>query len=343
MSINVQSALDTLGQAAQQRRADDRFQQRLGDVRALVGRDLAQIEAALSKALDSGLSPGRDAAKHLVGLGGKRVRPMALLLSAACFGPITEAARQLATVAELLHSATLLHDDVVDEGMERRGATTARRIWGNAVSVLAGDFVLVRSLELTCQHAPEMMPGLVATLRQLVDGEIRQLRGRSKLDVTEETYLQILRDKTASLFRWATATGAALGGASEAAQQQLASFGEQLGMAFQLVDDLLDYSGEHSGKMLLADLTEGKLTLPLVLAVAERPALGQLLQRIHEGDQEPVEYVGQQVRESGACEAVRRRARRHTDLALAELESITPSPARALLGDVANQLAARVA
>ncbi len=342
MSFNVESALETLGQAAQQRKADDRLGERLASVRDLVGGDLQAIETKLREALELGLEPGRDAALHLIGLGGKRVRPMALLLSVACFGPINEAARQMATVAELLHSATLLHDDVVDDGMERRGAVTARRIWGNAVSVLGGDFVLVRSLELTGEHAPELMPSLVATLRQLIDGEILQLRGRTKLDVTEQTYLRVLRDKTASLFRWSTSTGAVLGGAEPGQCERLARFGEHLGMAFQLVDDVLDYSGEHTGKTLLADLAEGKLTLPLVLAVAERPELIQLVQRIHAGDREPVEYVGRQVLASGACDAVRRRARHHTELALTELSPIAPGSARMLLMEVATELARRV-
>lgn len=343
MSFNVETALETLGHAAAQRKVDERLTRRLSDVHELLGRDLHRIEEGLHGALASGPSPGRDAASHLVRLGGKRVRPMALLLSTACFGPIAESARQLATVAELLHSATLLHDDVVDDGMERRGAVTARRIWGNAVSVLAGDFVLVRSLELTAQHAPELMPSLIAMLRQLIEGEILQLRGRTELDVTESTYRQILRDKTASLFRWSTQTGAVLGGAAAHEREHLACFGEHLGLAFQLVDDVLDYSGEHSGKTLLSDLAEGKLTLPLVLTVADRPDLVTLLQRIHAGDQEPVEFVGRQVLASGACEVVRGLARQHTDLAVQELAGIGESPARNLLTEVARQLAARVA
>ena len=343
MSFTVESAIETLGQAALQRQADERFAERLGDVRQLLSHDLDAIERGLEQALESGLSPGRDAAGHLIGLGGKRVRPMALLLSAACFKGVTPAARQLALVAELLHSATLLHDDVVDEGMERRGAVTARRIWGNAVSVLGGDFVLVRSLELTSVHAPELMPSLVQTLRQLIDGEIRQLRGRTKLDVSESTYQLILRDKTASLFRWSTQTGAVLGGAASEECERLARFGEHLGIAFQLVDDVLDYSGQQTGKTLLADLAEGKLTLPLVLAVAARPQLAKSLQRIHDGDREPVEYVGEQVVQSGACDLVRERAREHTDLAVQALAAIPHSAAKGILVEVAHQLAARVA
>jgi octaprenyl-diphosphate synthase len=200
---------------------------------------------------------------------------VALLLSAACFGPIPQAARELSVVAELVHSATLLHDDVVDEGLERRGAPAARRIWGNAVSVLGGDLLLVHALERTLTHAPAVLPDLVLTLRRLVDGEVIQLRGRNELDVREATYERILRDKTASLFAFATRAGARLGGAGSDAQVKLGEFGELLGVAFQLVDDVLDYQGEDTGKHLFQDLREGKLTLPLFSTVPMVPPPGR--------------------------------------------------------------------
>jgi octaprenyl-diphosphate synthase len=242
-----------------------------------------------------------------------------------------------------VHSATLLHDDVIDEGMERRGAPTARLSWGNGVSVLAGDLLLVNALDRTAQHAPAVMPDLISTLRRLVEGEIVQLRGRSELDVTEATYERILRDKTASLFSWATRIGARVAGASLADQERLAGFGERLGIAFQLVDDVLDYSGEQTGKSILADLREGKLTLPLVLAVARRPELAHALRRIHAGDREPVQFVSQAVIETGACEEVRRRAGQYTQTAVEALSSVVPGPARVLLENVAEELARRAA
>jgi octaprenyl-diphosphate synthase len=243
----------------------------------------------------------------------------------------------------LVHSATLLHDDVVDEGMERRGVSTSRLVWGNAISVLGGDLLLTHALQRTQQHAPEIMPDLITTLRRLVDGEIVQLRGRSELDVSEATYERILRDKTASLFAWSTRTGARLAGASLDDQERLAGFGERLGIAFQLVDDLLDYSGANTGKTLLTDLREGKLTLPLVLAVARMPELVQPLKRIYAGDGESVTLVSRAVVESGACEEVRRRAEGHTRSAVEALSSVRPGPARVLLESVAQQLAARAA
>ena len=343
MPLAVEEAVDALGSAATARGAAAGLHERLAAVHALLGDDLAWVEQTLAEAVADGPEPATEAARHLVARGGKRVRPLALLLSAACFGPIPPVARELAVVAELVHSATLLHDDVVDEGDERRGAEAARLLWGNGISVLGGDLLLVHSLSRTVTHAPDVLPDLVATLRQLVEGEIIQLRGRTELDVTEETYERILRGKTASLFAWATRTGARVAGADQARQTRLGCFGERLGIAFQLVDDVLDYSGEQTGKTLLADLTEGKLTLPLVLAVAKVPELLEPLKRIHGGDHEPVEQVSRIVVECGACDEVRRRACDQTRRAVDELGTLVPGPARSLLEGVAYQLAERAA
>jgi octaprenyl-diphosphate synthase len=342
-ALGLTESVNTLASASTIHVQDPRLERRMQNVQELLAEDLRWVEDALGAAVTDGPKPAVDAAKHLVGRGGKRVRPIALLLSAACFGGINDRARELAVVAELVHSATLLHDDVVDEGMQRRGAPTARLAWGNAVSVLAGDLLLVGALDRTLTHAPDVMPDLIGTLRRLVEGEIVQLRGRSELDVTEATYERILRDKTASLFSWATRNGARVAGASAADQERLSNFGERLGIAFQLVDDVLDYSGEESGKSLLADLREGKLTLPLVLAVARKPELSQLLARIHAGDREPVAFVSQAVLESGACDEVRRRAGLYTRAAVDALSSLAPGPARVLLENVASELARRAA
>jgi len=341
MALPVDAALSDLQKAAHLRAREGRLAERLAAVQGALKDDLGWVEQALASAVESGPRPATDAARHLVSLGGKRVRPLALLLSAACFGPVPPAARELAVVAELVHSATLLHDDVVDEGTERRGAPTSRRLWGNAMSVLSGDLLLIHALERTLIHAPDSMTDLVSTLRRLVEGEIVQLRGRTELDVSEVTYEQVLRDKTASLFGWATRTGARLAGASEHHQDQMASFGERLGMAFQLVDDVLDYAAEHSGKTLLSDLREGKLTLPLVLSVAERPELFEPLAKVHAGDPAPVALISRAVIEGGACDEVRKRARRQTEYAVDALRTLPVSRARDLLEEVAFKLAER--
>lgn len=342
-ALDLTTAVGVLRSAAEARAKDERPEQRLSEVMALFSEDLAWVERELAARVEVGPVPATDAARHLTGRGGKRLRPLALLLSAACFGAVPAAARELAVVAELVHSATLLHDDVIDDGNERRGRPASRVLWGNAVSVLAGDLLLTHALDRTQRHAPEAMPDLIATLRQLVEGEIIQLRGRVELDVSEATYERILRDKTASLFAWATRTGARLAGADAEAQAAMSVFGEELGFAFQLVDDVIDYRGPESGKSLLTDLKEGKLTLPLVLAVARRPELAGLLGRIFAGDREPVAAISRAVVESGACDEVRLRARAHTQRAIAALEAVAKSPARLLLESVADELAERAA
>jgi octaprenyl-diphosphate synthase len=340
-AFDVSSSVEVLRGAAAGGGGGGRAEARLAEVTALFADDLAWVERELSAAANDGPSPGRDAARHLVERGGKRLRPVALLLSSACFGRIPAAARELAVVAELVHSATLLHDDVIDDGGERRGVPAARVVWSNAVSVLGGDLLLVHALDRTSRNAPALMPDLIATLRRLVEGEIVQLRGRVELDVSEQTYERILRDKTASLFSFATRMGARLAGAAPEAEQALAQFGEELGVAFQLVDDVIDYRGEASGKSLFTDLKEGKLTLPLVLAAAKNPDLGPPLRRIFSGDREPVSLVSRLVIESGACDEVRARARAHTERAVRVLEAVPKSPARLLLASVAEELAAR--
>lgn len=341
MVLPLDAAVRSLSRTADEQSGELKLASRLSDIHALLEDDLAWVEAALAEASSRGERPGRDAGRHLVSRGGKRVRPLSLLLSAGCFGKVTDSVREAAVVAELVHTATLLHDDVIDDGKERRGAPASRVLWGNAVSVLAGDLLLVEALDRTARRAPEALPSLFVTLRQLVDGEIIQLRGRSELDVSRDTYDRVLRGKTASLFRWATSTGARLGGASEEDQDRLGMVGELVGMAFQLVDDALDYSSESPDKTALADLRDGKMTLPLVLAVEKHPELLSAVKRIHRGEDAPLGEVRRQVIASGACDEVRHLAAEKTARALEVLRSIPKSNARALLEDVVTDLASR--
>jgi octaprenyl-diphosphate synthase len=186
-----------------------------------------------------------------------------------------------------------------------------------------------------------VLASLFATLRQLVDGEIVQLRGRAELDVSRDTYDRVLRGKTASLFRWATSTGARLGGASSNDQDRFGTFGELVGMAFQLVDDALDYASETTHKTALADLRDGKMTLPLVLTLERNPGLIQMVRRIHRGDDEPLAEVRAKVLEGGACDETRELADAHTSRALEVLRAVPQSRARTLLEDVVARLAHR--
>jgi octaprenyl-diphosphate synthase len=334
--------MDVFQNSAIAANADQRLLERLIDVQELVGEDLEWVQAALDEVAREGISPAAEAALHLVSQGGKRVRPLVVLLSAACFGPVPANARTLALVSELIHTATLLHDDVADDGMQRRGAATSRRVWGNAVSVLAGDLLLVHALRRTLADMPAALPELLATLRQMVDGEVLQLRGRSQLHLSEDHYFQIVRGKTASLFTWAARNGARTAGATLAQADAIGHFGDKLGVAFQLVDDVLDYVSSVTGKSSLADLRDGKLTLPLVIAVNRHPELVVDLEKIHAGDSSRIDAVAALVVRSGACDEVRDRARNLTQQAVHELRAIPESTSMRLLKGVAEDLVARL-
>jgi octaprenyl-diphosphate synthase len=339
------AAVEALRVAATVERVGERTARRIVDAHAIVGSDMAWVEAELARAANQGATPGTLASAHLLGAGGKRVRPLAVLLAAACFGEVSPAARALAVVAELVHAATLLHDDVIDDADERRGRPASRKVWGNAVSVLAGDLLLTHALERTLEAAPALLPSLVATLRRLVDGEIVQLRSRTRIDLAESTYFAVVRDKTSSLFAWAARAGAHVGGAAEDGRAALEQYGAHLGVAFQLVDDALDYSGDRAamGKALFGDLGEGKITLPLVRAIAAVPSLAADVERTRSGDEAAARRLLAGVLESRACDEVRALARQETERALEALARIPAGAPRDLLACVASELASRAA
>jgi octaprenyl-diphosphate synthase len=333
-----------LRETATVERVGARAVERIAQVHALLGDDMAIVEGELARLVRAGASPATDSATHLLEAGGKRVRPLTVLLSAACFGPVPAVARDLAAVSELIHLATLLHDDVIDDGQERRGREAPRRIWGNAVSVLAGDLLLTHALERTAAaEVPAVLADLFATLRRLVDGEVVQLRGRRRLEVREDVYFRIVHDKTAALFVWAARAGASVAGAPAEATRALGEFGAHVGVAFQLVDDVLDYDGDPrvTGKALLVDLVEGKLTLPLIRTLASRPGLSTDVEAARAGDGSAAVRVAQAVGACGACGSVRALAHEETARALAALDRVPPGVARELLAGIARELAAR--
>jgi octaprenyl-diphosphate synthase len=343
MPLGTATALDLLKETAERVGPLGPIEARFSSIQAIFEPELTYIEAELRNAAADGARPATSAADHLVGGGGKRVRPLTVLLSAACFGPVPEVARELAVCAELVHSATLLHDDVIDDSPERRGSPAARTVWGNAISVLAGDLLLTHALSRALAADPRALAELITTLRRLVDGEIVQLRGRAKLDTSEAVYFRILEDKTASLFGWSARSGAIVAGAGESELEALGVFGERMGVAFQLVDDTLDYTGDtkETGKALLSDLGEGKVTLPLVLALAQAPSLSTSLERARAGDKGAADELGQTVRRMGVCHEVRRRAAVETERALSALSVVRPSPARDMLSILATELTTR--
>ncbi|HZX96653.1 MAG TPA: polyprenyl synthetase family protein [Myxococcales bacterium] len=294
------------------------------------------------------------AAVDLVKAGGKRVRPLLLLLAARAAAPGKRSRGRvaLALVAEMVHSATLLHDDVIDDGLTRRGLPAPRVAYGNGVSVIAGDWLLAASLDLALRAgAPGAMEALVRTLRQLVEGESRQIALRGRTDFTADDALQIAHLKTGSLFAFCGEAGALAAGAAPDVAAALRDFGLRAGSAFQIADDLLDFESDAAtlGKAVLADVTEGKPSLPLAIALKRLPPLREEMAALLKLEPEmPEDEVRGRVRafagrlaRTGALGAARRVAEKERDAALAALERVPESPTRELLAQVARALLSR--
>jgi len=342
-----QTILSQLSASAERGVRPERAQAALADVPALP-ETLAALEQQLVEATEDAEARLQAAARHLVAAGGKRIRPMVTLLACGANGGDMKAAVPYAVAAELTHSATLLHDDVIDDGPVRRGQPASRVIWGNSVSVLSGDWLLTRALEIVAQApaARQALLPLLATMRRLVEGEVLQLTFRGTFAATEETYLQVVIGKTASLFGWATAAGAWAAGADGAIPAALSRFGEGIGIAFQLVDDALDYAADPAllGKKLGADLLEGKSTLPLIRAIEARPALRDRLSLVMDGKADGptvAAEVLESVKQTGGVEAARAMAREHTRQALAALDEIPDGVHRRALREAAHSLTER--
>ncbi len=317
------------------------------DAARMADEELARLEAALPR-LCAGAPPELGAAaEHLLVAGGKRVRALLTLLSARAAGGSGGVA--LAAAAELAHAATLLHDDVIDDGDVRRGRPTSRLLWSNAVSVLAGDFLLTRSLDLACgAGVPGALEELIAVLRELVAGEALQLSMRGSVEATEAEYRRVVEGKTASLFRWAARSGCRAGGGSARMAESMGQYGWHVGIAFQLSDDALDFDADPGafGKSLLQDLREGTLTLPVLRTLDRNPSLREDLRRALATDAPLDDAVAASfakiVRESGAVEAVREEAAVEAETGAAALSILPDNPYRRALEDVARGLALRV-
>jgi octaprenyl-diphosphate synthase len=320
--------------------------QHLDDITQLLGDVLPALETAVLEAT-TGPAPLEEASLHLVSGGGKRVRPLACMLMTAAAGGEPGRAIPLAAAAELIHSATLLHDDVIDEGEERRNRPSSRVVWGNLVSVLSGDLLLTRALTLVDSAGiPGTMPDLLQTLERLIGGEVHQLHARGRDDLGESGYLDIVSGKTASLFGFACRAGARAAGRPELVELA-GRFGEKIGVAFQVVDDVLDLSGDarEVGKRLGADLAEGKTTLPLVLAL-ERDDDGEvraLLPRARAGDADAARAVSHHHLVREGCERARFYANEQSNEALRALDELPAGRARDLLRSLAVLLTRRKA
>ena len=244
-------------------------------IQTLMAPAMNQVDKEILQELNSDVVLINQIGFHIVNSGGKRLRPMLVALSACALGYKGESHTTLAAVIEFIHTATLLHDDVVDESDMRRGDETANAIWGNAASVLVGDFLYSRSFEMMVNiNDMRVMDILSHTTNAIAEGEVLQLLNINNPDTSEAQYLEVIRRKTAKLFEAGTQLGAVLAGEDEAIEQALAAYGLHLGNAFQIMDDMLDYMAnpEELGKNLGDDLAEGKPTLPLIHAMANGTA-----------------------------------------------------------------------
>ncbi len=301
------------------------------DVQALVRDDMQNVDSLIRRRLGSDVMLVNQVAEHIVAAGGKRLRPMLVLLAARAAGYQGALHHQAAAIVEFIHTATLLHDDVVDESGLRRGRETANALFGNAASVLVGDYLYSRSFQLMVELGRmRIMQVLADTTNAIAEGEVLQLMHVGNPDTDEAAYLGVIERKTAVLFSAACRIGAILADAPAAIEQALADYGMALGYAFQIADDVLDYTSDAQtmGKNVGDDLAEGKPTLPLIHALHNAPAdQAQALRRVIEtGGLESLDLVVAAIRESGALEYTLKRA---TDYAQQALAALAPIPAGA--------------
>jgi octaprenyl-diphosphate synthase len=298
-------------------------------IKQLLASDMSAVDEVIRSRLHSEVVLVNQVGEYIINGGGKRLRPALVVLSAGAFGYDGSYHHVLAAVVEFIHTATLLHDDVVDESELRRGRATASAMFGNAASVLVGDFLYSRAFQMMVEvDSMRVMQTLADATNVIAEGEVLQLLNCHDADVDAENYLHVIHCKTAKLFEAAMRLGAILGGADSALERAAATYGMHLGTAFQLVDDVLDYSGdEHeTGKNLGDDLAEGKPTLPLIYAMqhGNEKQSAIVRQAIENGDITKFSEVLGIIRETGALEYTRQEAQRESALACAAL-SILPN------------------
>jgi octaprenyl-diphosphate synthase len=297
---------------------------------ALIGPDMKAVDAVIRDRLYSDVVLVRQVAEYIISSGGKRMRPALVLLAAGALGYQGTRHHEMAAVVEFIHTATLLHDDVVDESALRRGRDTANAMFGNAASVLVGDFLYSRAFQMmVAVDNMRIMQVLSDATNVIAEGEVLQLMNCHDADVDEARYMQVIHYKTAKLFEAAAQLGAILGQATPEVERALTTYGMHLGTAFQLIDDVLDYSGQEvdTGKHLGDDLAEGKPTLPLIYVMqhgtAEQAAC--VRKAIEEGGRDDFPLVLDAIRSSGALEHARKRAVAEADLARAAIQCLGDS------------------
>ncbi len=296
----------------------------------LIEPDMQAVDAVIRKRLHSDVVLVRQVAEYIINAGGKRLRPALVLLCAGALGYNGSRHHELAAIIEFIHTATLLHDDVVDESDLRRGRKTANALFGNAASVLVGDFLYSRAFQMMIEVGDMRIMRVLSDATNIIaEGEVLQLMNCHDADVDEERYLQVIRYKTAKLFEAASQLGAIIGGADSATERSLADYGTHLGTAFQLIDDVLDYSGAEAetGKHLGDDLAEGKPTLPLIYVMQNgTPDQAECVRKaIEHGGREDFPAVLAAIRATGALEHTQKQARAEAERATAALESLPAS------------------
>jgi octaprenyl-diphosphate synthase len=308
---------------------------------APVADDMRRVDELISERLESDVALVRQVAEYLVAAGGKRLRPALLLLSCGALGYRGEARVTLAAVVEFIHTATLLHDDVVDESSLRRGHETANAAFGNAAAVLVGDFLYSRAFQMMVQvEDMRVMRVLADATNTIAAGEVMQLMGSHDPDVDEGRYLEVIRRKTAKLFEAAARLGAVLARSTSEVEARLAAYGAHVGTAFQLIDDVLDYSGEETtiGKSLGDDLAEGKPTLPLIHAMRAGSSAdsARVRQAIVGGGREDFGDVLKAIRASGSLDYARNAAQREAQAASAAIGPLPESEFKRSLLELAS-------
>jgi octaprenyl-diphosphate synthase len=303
--------------------------------------DLGRVEALISARLESDVPLVRQVAEYIVASGGKRLRPALLLLACGAAGFRGESRFQLAAVVEFIHTATLLHDDVVDESKLRRSRETANAAFGNAASVLVGDFLYSRAFQMMVEAKDmRVMEVLAEATNTIAGGEVLQLMGSHDPEVDEARYLEVIRRKTAKLFEASARLGGVLAKGPQHVEEGLADYGMHVGTAFQLIDDVLDYSGDAAtiGKSLGDDLAEGKPTLPLIYALragtAEQAAV--VKRAILQGGREDFGAVLTAIQGCGALDYARKAAQREAQSAARAIDALEPSEFKRSLLELAS-------
>ncbi|WP_397608343.1 polyprenyl synthetase family protein [Silanimonas sp.] len=310
-------------------------------VQALAASDMAAVDALIRRRLASDVVLVNQVAEYIIGAGGKRLRPMLTVLAARAAGYRGDAHHQLAAVVEFIHTATLLHDDVVDESDLRRGRATANAAFGNAASVLVGDFLYSRAFQLMVElESMTIQKVLADTTNRIAEGEVLQLLHVRNPDTDEAAYLRVIERKTAVLFAAATLLGGHLAGLGAAGEKALFDYGMALGYAFQIADDVLDYAGDAAtlGKNLGDDLAEGKATLPLIHAMAHSTpdVQARLKQIVVDGDASGFGEVMAAIAACGSLEYSRAVAQQYADAAIDALAALPDSEAKSALAGLAQ-------